>query len=113
MLDRSGAKRIAGREHNGKAFAGGDGAELADGCGLARTIDADDEDHEWFFFTEVEGNLNGLQNFRHFAGENGLHLVGFDLLVIAPGGDCLYDAGSHFNAEIGLDQDVLEFFERR
>ena len=46
LLDRGGAERVAGGEHDRSALGAELGGELADGRGLARAVDADDQDHE-------------------------------------------------------------------
>ena len=67
LLDGRGAERVAGREHDRVALARGDGAELADGRGLARAVDADDEDDEGLLGAEGERHLDGLQDLGDLA----------------------------------------------
>src|SRR6266481_5569501 len=45
LLDRSGAKRVRGAEHHAASFLAKPVGELPDAGGLARAIDADNENH--------------------------------------------------------------------
>src|SRR2546423_13864915 len=47
LLDRGGAESIAGGEQDAVILFLQPMAELADGCGLARAVDADHQDHVW------------------------------------------------------------------
>ena len=54
---------------------------------------------------------HGIEHLLHLGGEDGLHLVGIDLLVVAAGGDRLADAGGGGDAEIGADQRVFQLLD--
>ena len=108
LFDGGGAKRVAGREHHLEALVGGNGAKLADSRGLARTVDADNKNDKWLLRSKVERRLDGLQNLRHFLGEDAFYLTRLDFLVVAPGRHRLDDALRHGHAEVGLDQHVLQ-----
>jgi hypothetical protein len=113
LLDGRGAERIAGGEHHLEAFARRDRGELADGGGFTRAVDADDENDEGLLGAEIERHLDGFEHLGDFRGQNAFDLLGIDLLVVAPGGNCLDDALGYGEAEIGLDQHVFQFIERR
>ena len=114
LLDRRGAEGVAGRQHHRFALRPELGRELADRRGLARAIDADHQDHERLFRGVDHQRLRHRRQDRlDLARQDRLHLGGLDLLVVAALADGLGDAGGGGEAEIGLDQDVLEILQRR
>ena len=66
------------------------------------------------FFVPVDDErpATGVSDALDFVGENCLHLGGLDRLVVAPAPDRLADARRRGEAEIGLNENVLEIVER-
>ena len=113
LLDRGGAERVAGGEHDRLALAPELGRELADGRRLAGAVDADDEDDEGTLArVDHERTGDGSERALDFRGEDGLHRLGREALLVAPAPDRLANPRRRLEAEIGLDQDVLEIVER-
>ena len=71
LADRGGAEGVAGGEHDAVILLHQEVRELGDGGGLARAVDADDEDHLG------AGESGDLQRHGH-AGERRLDLLGDD-----------------------------------
>ena len=88
-------------------------AELGDGGGLARAVDADHQDH---LRAREAPDLERLGD----RGQDLLDLLGEDRaqaalveLLEPPGGDRLADAVRRLGAEVGGDQRLLDLVERR
>ena len=113
LLDRGGAERVARGEHDRLALASELGGELADRRRLAGAVDADDEDDERALArVDLERARDRRQRALDFLGENRLHRLGRDALLVAPAPDRLANPCRRAEAEIGLDEDVLEIVER-
>ena len=89
------------------------GGELADGRRLAGAVDADDEDHERAL-RRIDHQRAGDRSERalDLVREDPLHLVRIDPALVAPAADRLANAGRGGEAEVGLDEHVLEIVER-
>ena len=113
LLDRGGAERVAGGEDHLPAFAAELGGELADRRRLAGAVDADDQDDERLLGRVVfERAGDGNERPLDLRGEDRPDLVRIDALLVAPARDRLADAGRRAEAEVGLDQHVLQIVER-
>ena len=90
------------------------GGELADRGRLARSVDPHHQHHEGLLRRiDHEGDRDRRQDAFHLARQDGLDLLGVDALLVAAAAQSPGDAGRHGEAEIGLDQHVLEVVERR
>src|SRR5258707_14588714 len=84
LLDRGGAKRVAGHEHDAPAGVAVLLRELADRRRLAAAVDADDKDHKGPpRGINAQRLLHRLDKADDFVGERGADLLGRDLLVEA------------------------------
>ena len=113
LLDRGGAEGVAGGQQHAIILLLQQMAELADGGGLARAVDADDEDDvRAGEAPDVERLGDGREDLLDFLGEDGAQAALVELLE-ALGGDGFADALRRFGAEVGGDQRLLDVVERR
>jgi hypothetical protein len=114
LLDRRSTEGVARSQHHRLALGPELGRELADRRRLARTVDPDHQDHERLFGgVDHKRDRDGSQDRLDLTGQDRLHLLRLDLLVIAAFADRLGDAGGGREAKIGLDQDVFQVLQRR
>ncbi len=114
LLDRSGAKCVAGRQHHLQSVISGKfGRELTNRRRLARAVDADDQDDEGpLASVDFEWLGERVEHGLDFGRENVLHFVGADVFVVAAFGDRLGDPQRRRGAEIGADQHILKLLQR-
>ena len=113
MVNGGGAERIACGKHYGATLRPQLGCDLANGRGLARTVDADDECDEGLCFLDRERFGHRREDLFHFSGDDRLHLIGRDRFVIASFADRHGDPCGRFNAEIDANEQILDFIEHR
>ncbi|MCY1234826.1 hypothetical protein D9M72_474170 [compost metagenome] len=114
LLDRRGTEGVAGGKHDLEACARKLGGELADRRGLAGTVDADHQnDMRLVAEVELQRLGDGRKHLGDLAGHDARDVLAGDILAIALGGERIGDAHRGFDAEIGLDQQILEILERR
>ena len=114
LIDRGCAERVAGRQHHAAAFGAKARRELADRGGLARAVDADDQNDERFRTgIDRQRSCDRREHLLDFAGEDRLHLVGGDRLLVARGRDGCDDASRRRDAEVGADEHVFQLCEHR
>jgi hypothetical protein len=111
LLDGGGAECVASGEHDVAALSAQFRRELTDGRGLARAVDADDEDHEWLGRTKHEGSCHRRQNLLNLGGQHRFHFVGGNGLVEAAFAQHSCDAAGGLDAQIGADQHLFDFSE--
>ena len=113
LLDRGGAEGVARGEQDRLPFGPELGGELADGRRLARAVDADDQDHERALI-RVDHQRPGdrLERALDLVSEDLFHFLGADPALVAPMRHGLANARRRGEAEVGLDEDVLEVVER-
>ena len=113
LLDRRGAEGVAGGEQHAIILLLEPVAELADGGGLARAVDADDQDDvRAREAPDVERLGDRREDRLDLLGEDGAQAALVELLEAA-GGDRLADALRRFGAEVGGDQRFLDVVEGR
>ena len=114
LLDRGGAERVAGREHDLAALGAEARRELADGGGLARAVHADDQNDERLGGRVDHQRLRDrAEHLLDLRGEDRLHFGVADLLVVASFADRGRDARGGIDAEVGADQQFLQFLDGR
>ena len=113
LLYRGGAEGVAGGQHHAIVLFLQQVAQLADGGGLARPIDADHQDNM------RPGKSPHVQRLGHGA-EDLLDLLGQDgpqaaliQLLVAAGGDGVADTLRGLRPEVGRDQRFLDVVQRR
>ena len=112
LLDGSGAKGVAGRQHHLAALGGQLGGQFSDRGGLAGAVDADHQDDERLLCRVDDQRLcHRRQDFFHFGRDHGLHIVGRNGLVVAAVADRGRNPRRHLGAEIGAQQHVLDILE--
>ena len=113
LIDGGGAEGIAGRQRDFLALADHPMRQLADGRGLAGAVDADDQDHVRAVIA-LERQRLGDRGKRalHLGGQHGAHLLRRDLLVVAALRQGLGDAHGRLDAQVRLNQQVLELLQR-
>ena len=113
LLDRRGAEGVAGRQHQGVPFRLELLRELADGGGLAGAVDADHQDHERLLRgIDAKGDRHGRERALDLRRQDLADRVRRDALLVAALAHGLRDPGRGLDAEIGLDQRVLELLQR-
>ena len=112
LFDRRRAERVAGRHRDRKPGAGEFRGKFADGRRLAGTVDADDQDDmRGLFQIEFELQRDRIERLLYLLGQHALHLGAGDFLAIATLGEAIGDAHRRLDAQIGLDEDVLEILK--
>ena len=113
LFDRRGAKGVARREHDRLAFGAQLRRELADGRRLARPVDADDQDHERPL-RRIDDERTGdrLERPLDLVRQHRLHRLRVDPPLVAPACDRVANARGGGDAEVGLDENILEVVER-
>ena len=112
LLDRGGAEGVARRQHHALSFSCELPGELADCGGLARAVHAHHENHEGLLGGIDDERLgHGQQHLLDFAGENGLHLVRLDLLVVAALAHGLANAQGGGDPKVRLNENVFQLVE--
>ena len=113
LLDRRGAEGVAGGEHHAIILLLQQMAELADGRGLARSVDADHQDDvRAGEAPDVERLGDGREDLLDLLGEDGAKAALVELLE-TPVGDAVADPLRRFGAEVGGDQRLLDIVEGR
>jgi len=113
LLDRGGPESVARRQHDLAALGAESGGELPDRGGLARSVDADHQDHEG-----AGGRIDHQrprdrhQDLLDLGGEDLFHLVGRHRRVVTADPDRGRDLGGGRDAEVGADQQLLELLDR-
>ena len=112
LLDRRGAKSVAGGEHYALSFSAKASGELADRGGLAGAVDADDEDDEGLLAGVDDERLRDRRKrLFHFRRKHGADLFRGDFLVEPLARERVDDARGGGGAEIGLQQQILKVFK--
>ena len=113
LLDRGGAEGVAGGEQHAIILLLEPVAELADGGGLARAVDADHQDHvRAREAPDFERLGDRREDLLDLLGEDGAKAALVELLE-ALRGDRLADPARRLGAEVGGDQRLLDVVERR
>src|SRR5665213_3030084 len=88
--------------------------ELADGGGLAGTVDADHENHERLLRrVDQQGLCHRRKHLLDFGRDHAFDVVRRDRLVVTADADGGCDPRRHLGAEIGAQQHVLDVVEHR
>ena len=113
MIDSRGAECVASRQHHGLAVTRELVREFADRGRLARAVDAHYQDHMGLRgFVERERRSDRIEHARYLGGQNVAHIVFRNALLVTTLRQHLANPVRHGEAEIGLDQDLFELFER-
>ena len=114
LLDCRGAECVARRQHDRKPALAELGGKLADRRRLAGAVDADDEDDVRLVRQiEFERPRDGREHLLHLLRHDRAHFRLGHVLAVARGGQRVGDAQRRLHAEVGADQHVLKFFQRR
>src|SRR5262249_27464543 len=113
LVDGGGAEGIACGKHDRATLDAQLGRDLADGRGLARAVDADDQGDERLCFLDSERLGDWRKNLFHFSGDDGLYLIGGDRLVVPAFAYRRGDSRRRLDAEIGANERILDFIEHR
>ena len=113
LLDRRGAKSVAGGEHYGSSLGAEARGELADRRGLAGAVDADHQDHERLLARRrsASGFATGASDFSTSAARTWRTSSGGNLLVEPLLAERVDDAGGGRRAEVGFQQQFLKLFK--
>ncbi len=112
LLYCRGAEGVAGDQHHRLAVGAESGGELADGRGLAGTVDAGDENDERPG-RHVQRLGDRRQHLFDFGGEQSPHLLGRDALFEAAVAQGRRDPLGELHAEIGADQFAFQIVQGR
>jgi hypothetical protein len=106
--------RVASRQHHLLAFAFEQVGHLGDGRGLAAAVDADHQ-HDVRLVGRVDRQRrrHRLQDLGDVVGERRAHLLVGDLAAEALLAKLLDQPRRHVDAEVGLDQRILELVQGR
>jgi hypothetical protein len=113
LVDSGRTEGIAGGEHHRAALGVELGGELADGGGLARAVDADDERNERLSLADQERLGHRGEDLLNLGGDDRFHLICRDRLVVTSIAHRRGDPGRALDAEIGADQHILDLVEHR
>ena len=114
LLDRGGAERVAGRQHHRSAFGAEFGRQFADGRGLARAIDAGDQDDEWLLRRSMTSGCATCANaFSTSSATTALTSSGVIAASMTALAQRVRDPVRGADAEIGSNQRIVDFLDRR
>ena len=114
LLDRGRAERVGGGQHHELAFVIEPRGELADGRRLARAVHAGDQHHEGLLGRiDGEGLLDRPQHILDLAGDEPADFLVAERAVAAVLLHGSRDLARRIDAEIGLDQKILELLQGR
>ena len=114
LLYGSSPERITGDEKNTFALVAKLGRQLADRGRLTGSVNADHEDDVRLvsgFDVEFAGNRR--EDALDLSGKDLANLIRRDALIVAPARDALGDTHSRVDAEISLNEDVLQIIQIR
>ncbi len=113
LPDGGRAKGVTRRQHDAVILLEEQMRHFGDGCGLARSIHADDEDNlRSGKGVDIERGSDGCEHGGNLVFDNLAHAFFVDAFVEASGGNLLADMACHCRAEVGGNQRVLKVVER-